>query len=203
MNLQAIIQIILPLLGAGAVVAVLFHIAMGAALFSLCRGRKLSLAWLAWLPIGQDYAMGAIVDDIGGGGRRFFSGQSCFRHILACSTIVIGFVSALALYITWNGVELPRILYEGEIGRVLATVFEIAALAIGIARVYVIYRIYLYYKPERSTLYAILSVLLPFMLPILLLTLRRGRPRAARTGKVYQFPGSRTRDEDDHSGRMG
>lgn len=154
--------------GALAIPMAINHLLMALALFLIARARKIPLAWLAWLPVGQSYTLGAIADDIGG--DRFFGHRSSsYRHILACISIANTFASGFSFYMALQGTYVDQLLFTGAQGKLLGTLLEITSLAISVVSLYVLYKIFVYHCRGRAVIYTLLAVFIPFAEPILLL----------------------------------
>lgn len=157
----------------------LLFLLLGYTLFSIGGHRGLRLRWLAWLPIGQDYVLGAIADDIGGQGRFFRGGESYYRHILAMIRIFSYFYTGLSLYLTVRGISLSGLL--AGMGASYELISPIVSFLITAIQAAVLYKIFGYYRPDRASIYALLCLFFSFLTPFLLLSIRKSyttrRPR--------------------------
>lgn len=165
-----------------SVPVILHYLCMSLALFLIARDRGVMLSWLAWLPIGQDYVLGAIADEIGGRDRFFGDRPSSYRHILACVGIVNLFINGMALLLTQRNAGFP-VLFDRAQGRLLSTVAEVATFAISVVTIYVLYKIFLFYCHKRSAIDTLLCVFIPFIEPILLLVECYIIPRRSQSGR--------------------
>lgn len=147
---------------------ILYHLIMGFVLFVFARAKSIPFAWLAWLPVGQQYVTGSLADDIGGNDRFFGYGKSYYRHILACCQIVSLFIVFLPFIITAAGGDSLVLSNMMGDGMILGTVLDIVFFAIMVMNVYVIYKIFSYYTPHRAVLFSVLSVAVGPLKPVFL-----------------------------------
>lgn len=205
MPLDELIRIFLPSLGLLAVPVLAWHILMAVALQSIAKRRGLWWRWLAWFPIGQNYVLGAIADDIAGsGGYRVWRNgeeikkESYFRYILSGYQIIIAFIAVILAVKLWRGEDISGLLLGGLFNNALYDALApVVSFALAGVHAYALYKIFGYYRPERASLYTVLCVFFAFLTPFLLLSVRKAFPRQGTLRHEDYFPPVPRRDDDE------
>ncbi|HBQ64780.1 MAG TPA: hypothetical protein DD727_07645 [Clostridiales bacterium] len=131
-----------------ALVGIAMYVLLAAGLMKMAENRNIPNAWLAWIPVANMYILGLLVREISLFGQKIPS----LELILPAGTLFIGLLS--------------RIPFLGGLIGLAWLIFNIAVL----------YNLYRQYKPESAALYTVLSVVLPFLAPVLVFSLRNQTP---------------------------
>lgn len=131
----ALVLVILTAIAAGVVVYVL----QALALQTMAKRRGIANAWLAWVPVGSSWLLGAIADDINA--RR---GKKTSYGILLLVVTAAGMGAGFSLFL------IPFLgLFSGLFSVAVMVVYYIA-----------LYEVYRDYAPRNAVLYLVLSILL-------------------------------------------
>ena len=151
------------------------------ALWRMGKNAGLPWAWLAWVPYGQNWLLGWLCDR-----ARVCRGKGDLRFRLILPALSLATPSFLNIYLA-ERLSLPT-LYDlmnrwGLYG--LPSLLQTAA-AVGTA--FGLYHLYADYAPGKETPYAILSAVVPFAAPGILLFLLRDRIPLSAGGDPPRTP---------------
>ena len=179
-----LIRTFAPLLPALAVPYLVWHFLMAAPLYMIAEQRKLWWKWLAWLPIGQNYVMGAIADDIGSArsARIYLNGEeyrkeTYFRYVLSGYQLLFAFAAIVIGVRVLQGAGMPQFLTSDAFVSIQTNVWPVLSFALMGVHAWCLYKIFGYYRADRASLYTFLSVILYVPTPFLLLSLRKEFPQ--------------------------
>lgn len=145
-----IILVIAGIVGLG------FYILKGYGLYKMAQRRGIENPWLAFIPVAQEYIIGALLGDTEIKGVRFNAAL-----VLPIGAVVIPIAASILSLIPGLGGLLQFALYV-----VWLIVYTI-----------VLFRIFNIYKPESATLYTVLSVIFSgIAMPIIFFSLRNTDP---------------------------
>ena len=128
------------------VVGLVYYVFTSLGLYRMAKSSNLENSWLAWIPFGNTYIIGSIVEEID------FMGQHITNLgiIFLLSPFIVGIASCILSIIPilgWIASFALNILY---------LVFSVSVL----------YRMFKCFVGESATLYTILSVIIPFGAPV-------------------------------------
>ncbi|MDO4288086.1 MAG: hypothetical protein Q4C55_02755 [Eubacterium sp.] len=137
--------------------SIVSYILTGVSLYKMAKDRNFKYAWLAWIPLASGYLLGALIND------KVKIGALKIPHAAICLPLILTVTVILA--------ELLDML--PAVGGLLA-VLLCAASAIYIYAAY--FRLYKIYNPKKAVLFTVLSIILPFLAPFFLFSLRNKAP---------------------------
>jgi len=126
-------------------IGLVFYVLGALGLMTMAEKKKIQNAWLAFIPIGQQYILGKIIEPVELGGKKIEHAP----YILLGAGVVI---------------------YAGSLGD--GALSGLLSLAASIAMIIAMYCLYKMYIPEKAVLYLVLSIVLPFLGPIFIFQLR-------------------------------
>lgn len=146
-------------------------------LYTMAKNRKFENAWISWVPIINNYMIGALSGDE-------MWGMSGSRYVLGFGPLVIFLLNLTG------------------IGAVLGFPLSIAYLVYYFMCLYKLFKIY---RPESAALYTATSVIFQFMAPIWLFVIRNDKPDTTLLDKgvsdpekMYQNVYNETLEEHEH-----
>ncbi len=117
-------------------------------LMKMAQKKQIPNAWLAFIPIGNAYILGSIIEPVSLGQTKIPNA----RYILLI-TIALATISGIPVI--------------GQIIGLLAAIIFFIAL----------YKLYEMYAPDKAVLFLVLSILLGFLTPIFIFVLRNKEPK--------------------------
>jgi hypothetical protein len=136
--------IIIPAL----IIGIGFYILLGFGLYTMAKRRGIANPWLAFIPFGTQYIMGALVGEVQISSVKLDAKLALPISFAAC--VVIGAIPLIG---------------------------ALAVLAIMIFFYMVVYKIYEAYKPDNAVLYLVLSIVFSgFAMPIIFFMIRNNEP---------------------------
>ena len=137
--------------------SVVSYIFTGISLYQMAKKRNFKYAWLAWIPIANGYLVGALIND-----------QVKIGSLkIPRAAIVMPLVTAASAVLT---VLLTGIPFVGW----LLMLFLLVAESIYTYAAY--YRLYKIYNAKNAVLYTVLTVIIPFLSPFFVFSLRHKIP---------------------------
>lgn len=133
--------------------AVIAYIFKGISLYTLAKKRNLRYPWLAWIPMANQYLLGALINDqVSVGSLR-----------IPYAAIILPLLSGITTLLSSTMTQIPFVgwLFVFVAG-ILVSIYEYAAY-------YWLYRIY---NAKNATLYLVLSIIFPVTIPFFLFSLR-------------------------------
>lgn len=140
----------------GIIVAVVIYILIGVGLSTMAKNKGLNNPWLAWIPIGNMYLLGELINDKISFGGFIIPKAKIILPVLWGLYIIIGFITT----------RVASFLY---IALLLFIVFYILHLG-------AIYRLYKLYRPGSAVMYLVLSIIFGIALPICIYIIRNDEP---------------------------
>ena len=159
------------------------YVLNGLGLQALAKRRGYACPWLAWVPLGNVFLLGALGDDI-----RVSSGRKNWhmRWWLLAATGAV-FLCALVLFISIF--TLPFQLSANSLSAMpmfllpLAGELLLMALSVGVSVLtyLALYELFREYEPKSSVLYLLLSIFLPLAMQICVFLIRKKQPQHPQT----------------------
>ena len=163
-------------------IAVLFwlasYILRSAALYEIATRRNIKCPWLAWIPLAYNWTLGAVADlqDAKEGKTGYWrwimtgaavltagsSGSDSSSAVTTVTKIINGNITEITETTNLFG---PLSLISGSIAGLLG-------IAVIVLRFICIYKLFKSCRPEKATLYTVLSIL-PLAMPILMMCVRK------------------------------
>lgn len=148
-------------------------------LYRILQNRGVPNPWMAWVPVANYYAQGAVADDIN---LRTRGKTTHLRHWLLF--LGLGTVGGLAFFMIFYFGFLFSVLEEnapssyGLLGGFLIAYLLLLACSVAYTVFYGIslYRLYLDYCPQNAVLYTVLSLVISLVAPFLIFSIRNNRP---------------------------
>lgn len=171
------------------VIAIALHIFQAFALYSISKKRGYDKAWLSFIPIVNAYVLGGIYDNIKMHKRTQISNfssavnmantsvkKSCYKIILLVfnvASFLLPIISFWLLYSLIFKVDASTLNGTGAIPFTLSVLFLVPILICSAVFNFIaLYGIYSDYSPANSVILLILSILFPYITPILLFSIR-------------------------------
>lgn len=117
-------------------------------LYKLAQNKGLENPWLAWVPIANLYILGKIINNL----------KVCGYDIPYIEVVLP--VGCLVSYLLNN----------------VAVIGFIVFLAYVVLALIVLYQLYKMYKPDYAVLWIVLSIIIPFLIPIFIFIIRNNSP---------------------------
>ncbi|WP_341875882.1 hypothetical protein [Defluviitalea saccharophila] len=130
------------------VIGLIFYILKSIGLFGMAKKAGIQNAWLAWIPVGDQYITGKLVGKI-----------NLFNNEINNLEIILPIVNIITF-------ALAR---KSFLGGLITTAFAVLNFV-------VLYYLYKKYKGDKAVGMLILSIIIPVMAPIFLFTLRNAEP---------------------------
>lgn len=151
------------------------------ALWRMGKNAGLPWAWLAWVPYGQNWLLGWLCDR-----ARVCRGKGDLRFRLILPALSLATPSFLNIYLA-ERLSLPT-LYDLMSRRGLYGLPSLLQTAAAVVTAFGLYHLYADYAPGKETPYAILSAVVPFAAPGILLFLLRDRIPLSAGGNPPRTP---------------
>ena len=190
-GLQMLLGVLMFLMLIIGVIALVLYIIHAIALQRLAYNRGMDNTWLAWVPVGRTYLLGAVGDHMEErkNGTNFY-----FRFImLGCSLAAMLFagfgqfvplITSLPLLIEGGSYTDPAMLNGLFVSSGLGLIGSLASLALSVLTYIMLYRIYKCYRPESATVWTVLGIFFGFLQPFFLFTIRNAPP----VGEIGYYP---------------
>lgn len=168
------------------------YILKAIAFYRMAKRRGYSRPYLAWIPFAQDYLFGKIVDDIQEH-KGIKSKHRIFAMLSEICTLIVSILSIVSLFWIYstmfdiiihpgNSANNPDVFYNEMAVAivVLILLLLVGILSIGISvYIYVLlYKLFDDYDPKNKVLYIVLSILVSFAYPIILLVISGKQPQS-------------------------
>lgn len=137
-------------------ISIALYVLMAVGLYNLAKTENTGNEWFAFVPILQLYIIGKILKEV-----------KISTYTVPSLELVLP-LAPVALYVAAAILRIVPIL-----GSLVVFILNIAFI---VFYAIVIYNFYKRYKGEQATVMTILSVILPFMLPIFIFSLRNAKP---------------------------
>lgn len=144
-NIAVIVSLIATYLFIIAIVGLVLYVFQSLAFHRLAKNKNIELAWLAWVPIAQNYIFGKILDDKVPFGSKIIP----YAPIILMVAPIAASLIAMIPYIGW--------------------IFPIASY---VYYCLALYRLYKLYKPESAVLFLVFSVIFPIVVPFFIFAIR-------------------------------
>lgn len=148
-TMAIIASILLANLFVIAIVGLIAYVFSSIAFYSMAKKKDLDRPWLAWIPLGNYFIFGKIIDEK----VPFGSKITPYAHIILPLACVI---TPMLGYVPYIGFLFP----------IAFTVYNYFAL----------YRLYRLYNPDRAVLFLVLSIIFPIIDSIFLFSMRNNEP---------------------------
>lgn len=132
----------------GSFVGIILHIFMSLGLYRLAANAGIEYAWLSWVPIGNLYILGRLLDNVQLGSYEIPS-----LHIVLPVVFIVNLMFGNLVVI---GPVLSVLMY------ILIIICE--------------YKLFCIYRNDKAVLYTVLGAILPFLVPIFIFLIRNERP---------------------------
>lgn len=185
----------------GILVRLAVYVVRSFSMYIIADRRWLDHCWLAWIPVGRDWLLGALSDDYRHrmDGKRQYRGRILLG--LSIASVVLGILGTFPL-LMMIGLELGGgFVFTEMLFAVIAidVVAGVLGLAVGIARLVFhhmsIYDVYRSCMPKYSVLFLVLGIFLGFLEPFFLMAcrnkddgLRKEKPKAEEKPAPEQKP---------------
>ncbi len=166
-------------------------------LMTIAKRRGIQNPWLAWIPIGNYWILGAITSeyDSRNGIKRRWDKALLTLGIIAGACVAVFFIAMIIIVIFMIGSQERPSLFDANIGALVAGIlFFVAYIALILCSIAVSFvALVCYYKlfestvPEKALKYFLLSMLCPFAAPICLF-LCRNKGYEVPNPYIYQTP---------------
>ncbi len=205
----------------GSLISLFTYVAVGYGLYCIAQACGIRNPFLAWIPYGQVYMLGAVADHQT---ARNESRTTGYRKILlgleiAVSAVALvlgvslGVVLVSAIFSTVGGtgaeLTLESVDWEAVLGDMLGGLVVSAVVLVALAVVAIVYAVYYYialyriYKlvdPKNATLYTVLSVFFNIAIPIIFLVIAKKKPvYACGTEPFYVNSTTDSANGDSHT----
>lgn len=149
-----------------------FDLLSSLALYTIAKRWHMPRPWLAWLPVGNLWMLGALADDAAAPGKR----RLPRRWIMLAVGLVLAVVLPVGVLYD-AGCTLPGALLAGNaIGLMVWLAVIFGSMVFSFMSLEAVYRVC---RPEKSALYTLLSILLSIPIPFCLLSCAFSGKRAA------------------------
>lgn len=125
-------------------ISVGLYILSALGLYKLAQNKGIENPWLAWIPVVNLYILGKIINNL-----------KVWGYDIPYIEVVLP-VGCLVVYLLNN----------------VPVIGFIASLAYVILTLIVLYRLYRMYKPDSAVLWIVLSIIIPFIIPIFIFIIR-------------------------------
>lgn len=155
------------------------YIFTGLAIMTIAKNRGIKYPWLIWIPIANNYQLGAVADDI----NEKLGNKTNYRIVLLALSIIASVISLFS-YVLSAALELTASSYSyghGDISYttgalIFSFLFTFIALGVGIAAlvfyIKTLYAIFKDYAPDNAVVFTVLSVIFSFLSGPLLFSVR-------------------------------
>ena len=131
------------------IIGVALYLLFAFGLFKMAKNQRIEQAWLAFIPIVQLYIIGLLVGDKITIFDNEFTNLGVILVVASLASLVLSFIPFIGI------------------------LFTLAYLALFY---YVLYNLFVLYE-ENAVLYLVLSIIVPFLLPVFVFMMREKHPR--------------------------
>ncbi len=131
-------------------VIIFVYVLRAIALYTMAKRQNIANAWLAWVPIGQEYVYGMVLKE----------------KITVTSTLTIPYAQWVLIGLT----TLSTMTSKNDILMIIVSIVTIVVTILAWLRLYKLY------APEKAVLYTVLSVIIPIASPIIMMIIRKNTP---------------------------
>lgn len=192
--LEALVGIMIAIFAVVLMIAVAMYILQSIGLFSIAKRRGFCRPWLAWLPICRDWLLGAIADQYRFTRKNETTIQGPALAILQMIAYVLNIVAVIVFqsilpYIeelqSWSGKKVASYEYytyfwplERKVNNTMVFLNVLGVLSVIAILLYVIlyfrahHDLFASCRPEQKTVFLVLSILFPVLLPIFVFVCR-------------------------------
>ena len=161
-------------------VAAVFYVLQAVSLYSIADRRGIKNPWLAWVPVGCNWIMGCISDQY----RYVARGEvrNKRKALLTLNIIMVVLEVAVWIFDLYMTIRFGGAVAVGAYGAVaaLSAVFTLTSLvtagisiAVAVISYIALYDLFRSCEPRNAGLYLVLSILLSWIMPILLMVVRK------------------------------
>ncbi len=186
LSLSTVTSLVGLFFAAGAIAAVLgiiFYVLRAAAVSDMSAKLKIRNPWYSFVPVFDRFALGRLAAR---GKKSALAGvlavlQVVFIALAFASIIMTAFGFVELLFAADKALAAGQEISAADYGVLSKAVVFIVMLIITaavrmIVEIICIYKVFAIFDSERAVVYTVLSVILPFMLPILLFAVRKNEP---------------------------
>ena len=172
--LARVMAILLGVLGVVLVFSLIFWIISALSLQSIARRRGIRKAWLAWVPVGNEWILGSIADQY----QHLIQGKITARRKLLLGltfgSFVMGVVNSLSGVLTDMMAHTEQ---ELMLWGILTLLFSVLALGVNIAALVFYhmsnYDLYRSCNPKNAVTFLVLGIIFPVAQPFFYLSCRK------------------------------
>ena len=195
--LGGIIAIYIGLLGLGAIIGITLYILNGIGIMKMSQSLNIKNGWLAFIPFANVFAFGRV-------GERYIKKDNknstkfslwilvfyILMSILAIllTVFLISFLLNLIVYaeeaISTDS-SMTMDMFKGAIPVIICTIVIMAVeIAYVICFCICLWRVFSIFEPQNATLYLVLSIFFPFLVPVFLFILRNKQPKVTYEERI-------------------
>ena len=130
----------------GSVAGLALYVLLALGLYGMALNKKLENPWLAWIPIANFYILGKLINTL---------------YIGTFNVPYVEYVLPIGLFLTC----LP-----------LGFLRSLILIVFAVLMIFTLLKLYKMYAAGKETLYTVLSIVLPFMLPIFIFMIKDNTP---------------------------
>lgn len=202
--------ILIPMLVGGLIgfaIGMVPYVFNSLGLYRIMQGRGTPNPWMAWVPVANYYALGAVSDDINLRARGKSTHLRIWLLVLGLAAVAgsVGFllcyVDLIVSMITANNTPYYDYSYDlaftlGPMGGIILFYLFLMAVSVAYTVFYgiAIYRLFQDYCPQNAVLYTVLSLVISLCAPFLIFSVRNntpvsfyGQPQAGPYGMPPQY----------------
>lgn len=161
-------------------ISAVFYILQSLSLYTIANRRGIRNPWLAWVPVGSSWIMGCISDQY----RYVARGEvrNKRKALLTLNIIMVVLEVAVWIFDLYMTIRFGGAVAEGAYGAVaaLSAVFTLTSLvtagisiAVAVISYMALYDLFRSCEPRNGTVYLVLSIFLSWLMPILLMIVRK------------------------------
>ena len=172
--LATVMAILMGVVGVVLLLALIFWIISALSLQSIARRRGIRNAWLAWVPVGNEWILGSIADQY----QHLIQGEITARRKLLLGltfgSFVMGVVNSLSGVLTDMMAHTEQ---ELMLWGILSLLFSVLALGVNIAALVFYhmsnYDLYRSCNPKNAVTFLVLGIIFPVAQPFFYLSCRK------------------------------
>ena len=172
--LATVMAILLGVLGVVLVFSLIFWIISALSLQSIARRRGIRNAWLAWVPVGNEWILGSIADQYQHLIQAKITARRKLLLGLTFGSFVMGVVNSLSGVLTDMMAHTEQ---ELMLWGILSLVFSVLALGVNIAALVFYYMsnydLYRSCNPKNAVTFLVLGIIFPVTQPFFYLSCRK------------------------------
>lgn len=131
------------------VLGLVYYIFSSLGYYTMAKNKGVDNAWLAWIPIGRNYIMGRLVNNVVPMGSIMLPNAQIFLMIMPVASAVLAAVPVLGVILSL----------------VTAVYFYLA-----------LYRLYKLYNADKAVLFIVLSIIFAITIPFFIFSMRNREP---------------------------